>query len=137
MEFTLAAVGLLIIRVIVGLIMAAHGSQKLFGWFGGYGVKGTGGWLASIGIKPGALAAIVVGLVEFVGGLMFVAGYLTFVVGILIALAMLVAMFKVHIKNGLFMSTNGIELTLILAAITIGIAFTGAGDISVDAFIAK
>ena len=66
--------GLLIIRAVFGLIFVGHGTQKLFGWFGGYGLKGTGGWLDSIGIKPGVLAAFVVGLFEVVGGLLFVLG---------------------------------------------------------------
>lgn len=131
----LAALGLLIVRVVVGLVMAAHGAQKLFGWFGGYGVKGTGGWLDSIGIKPGVFAAIVVGLIEFAGGLLFALGLFTPYVGILIALAMLVALFKVHIKNGLFMSNNGIEFVLVLAAVTVGVALIGAGDYSLDAML--
>ena len=60
--------GLLIVRLVVGLVFAAHGAQKLFGWFGGYGPKGTGGWFESIGIKPGVAAAIAIGIIEFFGG---------------------------------------------------------------------
>jgi putative oxidoreductase len=129
----LGMIGLFVVRVVVGLVMAAHGAQKLFDWFGGYGLKGTGGWLASIGIKPGVFAALIVGLVEFAGGLLFALGLFTFYVGILIAIAMLVALFKVHIKNGLFMSNNGYEFVLVLAAITVAVAFIGAGDYSLDA----
>ena len=65
---------MLIIRLVAGLAFAAHGAQKLFGWFGGYGPKGTGGWFESIGIKPGVFMAVAVGIVEFAGGLFFAAG---------------------------------------------------------------
>ena len=71
------ALGLLIIRLVIGLSFAAHGSQKLFGWFGGYGPKGTGGFFESIGIKPGVLMAVLAGLAEIAGGLLFAAGLWT------------------------------------------------------------
>ena len=71
------ALGLLIIRLVVGLSFIAHGAQKLFGWFGGYGLKGTGGWMDSLGMKPGVLMALMAGLGEFVGGLLFAAGLFT------------------------------------------------------------
>src|SRR4029450_10623996 len=63
-------IGLLLLRLVVGLTVAAHGGQKLFGWFGGYGLAGTGGWLESIGFRPGKLQAAVAGGAEFVGGLL-------------------------------------------------------------------
>ena len=127
--------GLLIIRLVVGLAFAAHGAQKLFGWFGGYGPKGTGGWFESIGIKPGVLAATLVGIVEFGGGLLFAAGLWTTVVAIVLALTMLVAILKVHGKNGFWATSNGYELNLILIAVFVGVALTGAGSYAVDAIL--
>ncbi|WIV18750.1 DoxX family protein [Paenibacillus polygoni] len=127
--------GLLMIRLVVGLIFAAHGTQKLFGWFGGYGPKGTGGWMESIGIKPGVAAAVMAGLVEFVGGIAFAAGLFTPVVAVLLALTMIVAMVKVHGPNGFWATEGGVELNVILMAVLIGVAFTGAGAYSIDALI--
>lgn len=123
------------IRLVVGLIFAAHGTQKLFGWFGGYGPKGTGGWMESIGIKPGVAAAVMAGLVEFVGGIAFAAGLFTPVVAVLLALTMIVAMVKVHGPNGFWATEGGVELNVILMAVLIGVAFTGAGAYSIDALI--
>lgn len=71
------SIGLLIIRLVIGLSFVGHGAQKLFGWFGGYGIKGTGQWMESIGIKPGATMAFLAGLAEFAGGLLFALGLLT------------------------------------------------------------
>ena len=64
-------IGLLIIRLVIGLLFVGHGAQKLFGWFGGYGLKGTGGWFESIGMKPGVTMALFAGLAELIGGLLF------------------------------------------------------------------
>lgn len=127
--------GLLIVRLVVGLVFAAHGAQKLFGWFGGYGPKGTGGWFDSIGIKPGVFMAVVTGIVEFFGGLMFAAGLLTPVVAILLALTMVGAIVKVHAKNGFWNTSNGIEFNLVLVAIFVAVALFGPGSYAVDALI--
>lgn len=129
------ALGLLVVRLVVGLLFVGHGAQKLFGWFGGYGPKGTGGWLESIGVKPGVAMAIVAGLMELVGGLLFAAGLLTPLAAVLIVMTMLVAIVKVHGQNGLWATANGYEYNLVLAAIAIGIALTGAGQFSIDALI--
>ncbi|TXK79314.1 DoxX family protein [Paenibacillus sp. N3.4] len=129
------ALGLLIIRLVIGVTMAAHGTQKVFGWFGGYGPKGTGGFFESIGIKPGVLMAVLAGLAEIVGGLLFAAGLWTSVGAALIVLTMLVAMIKVHGKNGFWVTSNGIEYNLILLAIALGVALIGAGDYSIDALL--
>jgi len=129
----LSAIGLLVIRLVVGLTLAAHGAQKLFGWFGGYGPKGTGGFFDSIGFKPGVLLAVLVGLAEFGGGLMIAAGFLTWLGAAFIAIVMLGALLKVHAKNGFWNGSNGIEFTLILIAVVVGLAFIGAGDYSLDA----
>lgn len=119
--------GLLVIRLIVGLTMAGHGTQKLFGWFGGHGIKGTGGWLESIGVKPGILMALVAGLAELIGGLLFAAGLWFPVAAALIAITMLVAIISVHARNGYWVTQNGFEYNLILIAIVIGVALIGPG----------
>jgi len=122
----------LVLRVPVGIILAAHGSQKLFGWFGGYGLEGTGQWMASIGLEPGYLMALMAGSAEFFGGLALLIGLLTRPAAIVAAFTMLVAMLTVHIGNGLFMSNNGIEFALSLLAITVALAILGGGRLSVD-----
>ncbi|MBM7456645.1 putative oxidoreductase [Oceanisphaera litoralis] len=122
----------LVLRVPVGLILAAHGAQKLFGWFGGYGLEGTGQWLASIGLAPGYLMALLAGGAEFFGGLALVAGLLTRPAALVTAFTMLVAIFSVHIGNGLFMSNNGYEYALSLFAVTLALAIQGAGKLALD-----
>ncbi|MEC0225617.1 DoxX family protein [Paenibacillus alba] len=129
------ALGLLIIRLVIGLTFAAHGTQKVFGWFGGYGPKGTGGFFESIGIKPGVLMAVLAGLAEIGGGLLFAAGLWTTLGAILIVLTMLIAIIKVHGKNGFWVTSNGIEYNLILIAIAVGVALIGAGEYSIDALM--
>ncbi|MFF2091891.1 DoxX family protein [Paenibacillus sp. NPDC058174] len=127
--------GLLIIRVVIGLLMVGHATQKLFGWFGGYGLKGTGGWLESIGMKPGVPMALAAGLIELGGGLLFAAGFVTWLGAALIIVTMLIAIAKVHGANGLWVTQNGYEYNLVLLAIALGVAFTGAGAYSIDALI--
>src|SRR6478609_7607638 len=89
--------GTLALRVPVGIIFAVHGGQKLFGWFGGYGLEGTGQWMASIGLAPGYLMALLAGAAEFFGGLALIAGVLVRPAAASLAVAMLVAIFSVHI----------------------------------------
>ena len=127
----------LVLRVPVGLILAAHGAQKLFGWFGGYGLEGTGQWLASIGLEPGYLMALLAGGAEFFGGLALVLGLLTRPAAVVAAFTMLVAIFAVHIGNGLFMANNGYEYALTLFAATVALAIQGAGRFSVDSLLQK
>lgn len=129
------ALGLLIIRLVIGLSFAAHGSQKVFGWFGGYGPKGTGGFFDSIGIKPGVLMAVLAGLAEIAGGLLFAAGLWTPLGAALIVLIMLGAIIKVHAKNGYWVTSNGIEYNLTLIAVAVGVALIGAGEYSLDALM--
>lgn len=119
--------GLLIIRLVVGLLFVGHGAQKLFGWFGGYGLKGTGGWLESIGVKPGVLMALLAGLAEVAGGLLLAAGLWMPVAAALIVAVMLVAILTVHGKNGLWVTGNGIEYPLVLIAVAVGLALIGPG----------
>tara|TARA_Y100000815_G_scaffold65017_1_gene53798 strand:- start:163 stop:606 length:444 start_codon:yes stop_codon:yes gene_type:complete len=127
----------LALRVPVGLILAAHGAQKLFGWFGGYGLEGTGQWLASIGLEPGYLMALLAGGAEFFGGLALVLGLLTRPAAVVAAFTMLVAIFAVHIGNGLFMANNGYEYALTLFAATVALAIQGAGRFAVDNLLHK
>ncbi len=129
--------GLLLIRLVVGLTFMGHGAQKLFGWFGGYGPKGTGGWLESIGIKPGVLMAVLAGLGELVGGALFAAGLFTPLASALIIVTMLVAIVKVHAPNGYWITSNGFEYNLVLAVVALGVGFTGAGAYSLDALLGR
>lgn len=124
----MANLGLLIIRLVFGLTFAGHGTQKVFGWFGGYGIAGTGGWMESIGIKPGKLMAAAAGLSEIVGGLLLAAGLWLPVAAVLVTAAMLVAIVKVHGPNGYWVTGNGWEYNLAIIAVAIGLALAGPGD---------
>lgn len=125
----------LALRVPVGIIFMAHGAQKLFGWFGGYGLEGTGGWMESIGLGPGFLMALLAGSAEFFGGLFILLGLLTRPAAVALAFTMLVAIFAVHFQNGLFMSNNGYEFGLALLAASISLVFSGAGKAGLDTLI--
>ncbi len=126
-------IGLLLIRLIFGLVMVAHGAQKLFGWFGGYGLAGTGGFFESLGFRPGRHFAFAAALSEFTGGWLFTLGFLGPVGPMLIIAVMLVASISVHWRNGLFASTNGVEVPLLYATAVIGVALIGYGTYSLDA----
>lgn len=128
--------GSIALRIPVGVIFAAHGAQKLFGWFGGYGLEGTGQWLATIGLEPGYLMALLAGSAEFFGGLALIAGLLVRPAAAVLAFTMAVAIFTVHIGNGLFMSNNGYEFGLALLAVSVSLAISGAGRASVDRVLA-
>lgn len=127
----------LVLRIPVGIILAAHGAQKLFAWFGGYGLEGTGQWMASIGLAPGYLMALLAGSAEFFGGIALIVGLLTRPAAALSAFTMLVAIFSVHAENGLFMSNNGYEFALTLLAATTALVFQGAGRFSADSILAN
>jgi putative oxidoreductase len=124
--------GALALRIPVGIIFAAHGAQKLFGWFGGYGLEGTGQWMDSIGLAPGYWMALLAGAAEFFGGLALIAGLLVRPAAASLAVAMLVAIFSVHIDKGLFVDKNGYEYALALMAVAVALVFSGAGRVSVD-----
>jgi putative oxidoreductase len=124
--------GALVLRIPAGIIFAAHGAQKLFGSFGGYGLQGTAQWLDSIGLGPGLLMALLVGGAEFFGGLALVIGLLVRPTAAVLAFAMAVAVFAVHADKGLFVANNGYEFALALLAISASLAFTGAGRGSID-----
>jgi putative oxidoreductase len=127
--------GILLLRVLFGVPMAAHGAQKLFGWFGGYGLKGTGGFFESLGFRPGTAFAALAGLSEMGGGILLALGLFTPVGASAVLAAMLVAIFSVHIKNGFFAMGNGIEMPFIYGAAALGLMFSGAGSLSLDSVL--
>ena len=133
---TQAGYGLSLLRIIAGLTFAAHGAQKLFGWFGGYGLAGVGQWMESIGLAPGYLLALLAGSAEFFGGLALIIGLLVRPAAAVLALTMLVAIFSVHLASGFFMSNNGYEYALALLAISLAVLIEGAGKLSLDRRIA-
>ncbi|WP_018754894.1 DoxX family protein [Paenibacillus terrigena] len=121
-------VGILIIRLVIGLLFIGHGAQKLFGMFGGHGLRGTAGWLESIGMKPGMLMALMAGGGELVGGLLFASGVWLTIGAALIVITMLVSIITVHGKNGLWITAGGYEYNLVLIAVAVGIALIGGGQ---------
>ncbi|MCE9786512.1 DoxX family protein [Shewanella chilikensis] len=127
----------LALRLPIGITFMAHGAQKLFGWFGGYGLEGTGQWMASIGLTPGYLMALMAGSSEFFGGLLLIIGLLIRPTSAVLAFTMLMAIVTVHLDNGLFMSNNGYEFGLALLAATVSLAISGAGKLSIDSMIAR
>jgi putative oxidoreductase len=131
----MVSLGLLIIRLVIGVLFIGHGAQKLFGWFGGHGLKGTGGWFESIGMKPGVKMALLAGLAELIGGVLFALGLLTPLAAILIAATMFMAIIKVHGQNGIWATSNGYEYNLTLLAVAIGIALVGPGQYALDAIL--
>ncbi|MED4285730.1 DoxX family protein [Priestia megaterium] len=131
----MVSIGLLLIRLVIGLSFMAHGTQKLFGWFGGHGLKGTGSWFESIGMKPGVRMALMAGLSELVGGALFAAGLLTPLGALLIAGTMVMAIVKVHGPNGYWATQNGYEYNLTLLVVAIGVAIAGPGYYALDTFI--
>ena len=124
--------GLLILRLVVGLTLAAHGAQKVFGWFGGYGLAGTGQFLEQLGFRPGRVQAALAGTAELVGGLFLAAGFLTPAAAAAVVAVMLVAAVSVHIKKGFFATNGGYEYTLVLGGAALALAFTGPGAFSLD-----
>ncbi|MGF6113650.1 DoxX family protein [Pseudomonas sp. ADAK2] len=134
--FTRAGYGLTVLRIVVGIIFAAHGSQKLFGMFGGYGIAGTAQYMESLGLAPGHLMAILAGGTEFFAGLALIIGLLVRPAALGLAFLSLVAIFTVHLPNGLFMANNGYEFALALLGGSIAVLIEGAGKLSADRAIA-
>ena len=127
--------GLLIARLVFGLLMVAHGTQKLFGWFGGYGLAGTGGFFEGLGFRPGRFFAGAAALTEMTSGLLLAFGFLGPIGPGLMISVMIVAAVSVHWKHGIFASTNGIEVPLLYATGALTIALTGPGHFSLDAVL--
>lgn len=131
----MVSVGLLVLRLVLGVIFVAHGAQKLFGAFGGPGLKGTAGFHEQLGIKPPYLMAVMAGLAEFVGGILIAVGFLTPLAALALVATMVVATLTVHLKNGFFAMNGGYEFNLALAAMALALVFTGAGAFSIDGII--
>ncbi len=121
-----------LIRIATGAILMPHGAQKLFGWFGGYGLAGTGQFFeTSLGMAPGYFWALVAGCIEFFGGLALVLGFLTRPAALAIAIFMGVAM-STHIANGFFWPEGGFEYPLLWGLIALGIFLHGGNGYSLD-----
>jgi putative oxidoreductase len=128
--------GLLIARVVFGLLMAAHGTQKLFGWFGGYGLAGTAGFFEQLGFRPGKLFAGAAAGTETIAGLLVAFGLLGPLGPALIVSVMIVAAATVHWQHGVFAQNNGIEVPLLYGVAALTLALTGYGAFSLDAALA-
>ena len=128
-------IAFLIIRVVVGLLLAAHGAQKLFGWWGGPGIAGFTSWMDKMGMRPAPFWAWMGGLSEFGGGLLFALGFLSPLGSLGIISAMLVATIKAHWQNGLWAAKGGYEFTLTNLVIALGLAITGPGAYSLDSVL--
>lgn len=127
--------GLLLARLTLGLLMTAHGAQKLFGWFGGYGLTGTGGFFEALGFRPGRAFAAAAGATELAAGLLIAVGLLQPFAAALVLSVMIVAAVTVHWGKGLLATGDGIELPLLYAALASALALTGPGAYSVDAWL--
>jgi putative oxidoreductase len=128
-------VALLVLRVVVGLYLFGHGAHKLFGWFGGSGLAGTTGWLASVGYRPARFWALNAGLAEAVGGALLVLGLLTPLGSVAVIAAMLVAIATAHLGKGWFNATGGPELPLAYIAVAIVVVLAGPGRYALDSWL--
>ena len=135
LDLATLSVGLLVVRIVVGLLMAAHGSQKLFGWFGGHGIAGTAMFFEGIGFRPGRFFATLAAATEVVSGLLVALGLLGPIGPALMLSVMIVAAVSVHWKNGVFAASNGIELALFYGTVAVGLALIGFGKYSLDALL--
>jgi putative oxidoreductase len=125
--------GLALARLVLGLLMAAHGAQKLFGWFGGHGLAAVSGMFEGLGFRPGRVFATAASVSEVAGGLLVALGFLGPIGPALMLSVMIVAAVSVHWQNGLFVMDNGIEVPLLYAAGATALALTGPGQFSLDA----
>ena len=126
-------IALLVLRLVLGGVFVAHGAQKLFGSFGGPGIEGTAGFHEQLGIKPAKPMAILAGLAEFVGGMLVAAGFLTPLAALALIVVMIVAIVKVHLKNGFFAASGGYDFNLVLIAVAVALILVGSGAYSIDA----
>jgi putative oxidoreductase len=131
------AYGLAVLRLIVAVVFIAHGAQKLFGIWGGYGLAATGGFFEQVGLRPGYPLALLVAIVEFGGGVLLALGAVTMFVSLALALVMVGAVWKVHAAHGFFLAStpgqgNGIEYNLVLIGALVALMLAGPGAFSVD-----
>lgn len=127
--------GIFIARLVIGLVMAAHGAQKAFGWFGGYGLSGTAPFFESLGFRPGRPFAAAAAYSELAGGILIALGFLGPIGPALVLSVMIVAAMTVHRGHGLFAGTNGIEVPLLYSAFAVIFALSGPGRYSLDALL--
>jgi putative oxidoreductase len=125
--------GLLVVRLVLGALMAAHGAQKLFGWFGGYGLAAVSGFFETLGFRPGRLFATLASAAEVVSGVLMAVGLFGPIGPALMVAVMIVAAVSVHWEHGLFAGSNGIEVPLLYGAGAAALALTGPGLYSLDA----
>ena len=126
---------LLVLHVFVGLLFAAHGAQKLFGAFGGPGIKGATGFMGSLGLQPAKLNALASGGIELGGGVLLALGLVTPVAAAGLIAVMVTAIVTVHLANGFFNQDGGVEFNLSLIAVLFALAAAGPGEISLDSAI--
>lgn len=120
------------LRLALGLVMVGHGAQKLFGWFGGYGLEGTGQFFAeTLGLQPGVLMAAMAGGGEFFGGLFVLVGLFTRPAAAVLAFTMFMAIVTVH-SSAFFLSNSGMEYVLTLLLASVALVISGGGALSVD-----
>jgi putative oxidoreductase len=132
-EVTIMDAGLALARLVFGLVMAAHGSQKLFGWFGGYGLTAVSGMFEGLGFRPGRVFAAAASIAEVASGLLVALGFLGPIGPALMLSVMIVAAVSVHWPHGLFAADNGIEVPLLYATGAVALALAGFGRYSLDA----
>ena len=125
-------IALLLVRLL-GIGFAAHGTQKLFGWFGGYGIEGTGGFFEQLGFRPGKFHASVAGFAELIGGILIALGLFAPFGAMLVVAVMVVAIFSVHFVKGFFATNGGYELNLLYIALALVVGVVGSGAYSLDA----
>jgi putative oxidoreductase len=130
-------IGLLLLRLGVGLTIAAHGAQMLFGWFGGQGLEKTGQLFVTLGFQPGRRYALMAALAEIFGGVLLASGFVTPLAAAIIFAVMIVAAVSAHIKQGFFITSGGFEYTFVLSVAALTLAFTGPGSLSLDAMLGQ
>jgi putative oxidoreductase len=124
--------GLLILQVVIGLLMMGHGAQKLFGWFGGQGLRATADWLASMGLRAPRFWALMAGLAEFGGGLLFALGLFHPIGPLAIIAVMIAAIALVHWSHGLWISNGGSEYSLVLTVLALVMGLWQPGAYTLD-----
>ena len=128
-------IGILVARVVFGLLMAGHGAQKLFGWFGGHGLAGVSGFFEQLGFRPGRAFAVAAAAGELGSGLLITFGLFGPLGPAIMLSIMIVAAVTVHWRQGVFAATNGLELPLLYATAAVALALSGYGRFSLDAFL--
>ena len=129
----MVSIGRLLLRLTVGGFFVGHGTQKLFGWFGGNGLDATAEGFEKIGLRPGRSNAIAAGAAETGGGALLAAGLATPVAASVLTATMLTAIHRVHLKNGPWLSNGGYEYNAVLIAALLAISEVGPGELSLDA----